>query len=496
MKPSKYQIAIYEAFKETDQNLNISAVAGSGKTTVLLELLKFIPKNKTALFLAFNNSIVDELKDRIERRDGIDIMTIHSYGWRSILSRYGNRAKMNPNKCLGKVEKVLKEYEEEIRATKRGYFFYIIPKIIDLMRCNLTSLDVKEIAELADHYDLNVGELEIEIAMKVFRLMNKDKAQYDFMDMIYQPIVDPIVRCKKYDYVFCDESQDFSVAQHAIIKNALNRRGRLITVGDERQAIYGFAGADAESYEKLSTINGEALNLPLSASYRCAKAIVREAQAIVPQISYAPNAEEGEVRSGSLTELQQGDWIVCRNLKPLVQAYLWLMKNKIKSKIRGKEIGEGILSLISKTGAKTLHGLNVMLEIEQNRLLKKLRSRGVSKPSLHPKTEILNQKIEVIQCLMEEVGTVAQLKKLIEGIFTDEVQGILLSTIHKAKGLENERIFFLSPELIPSKYATQPWQYEQENNLKYVALTRAKRELIYVWGNVFTRDIKGKIIIN
>lgn len=80
MKPSKYQIAIYKAFKETEDNLNISAVAGSGKTTVLLELLKFIPKNKTALFLAFNNSIVDELKDRIERRDGIDIMTIHSYG--------------------------------------------------------------------------------------------------------------------------------------------------------------------------------------------------------------------------------------------------------------------------------------------------------------------------------------------------------------------------------------------------------------------------------
>jgi superfamily I DNA/RNA helicase len=71
----------------------------------------------------------------------------------------------------------------------------------------------------------------------------------------------------------------------------------------------------------------------------------------------------------------------------------------------------------------------------------------------------------------------------------------MLSTIHKAKGLENDRIFFLCPELIPSKYATQPWQYEQEANLKYVAITRAKQELIYVWTNIFNNDIKGKVYL-
>lgn len=496
MNPSKYQKAIYTAFKNTSHNINISAVAGSGKTTVLLELLKFMPKSKTALFLAFNNSIVDELKKRAEKRDGIEIMTIHSYGWRAILSRYGSKVRMNPNKTLGKTEEVLKEYDDEIKSTRRGYFFYIIPKMLDLMRCNLINPDLEEILEMSDYYDLNIGELEIEIAMKAFKLMNKDKSQFDFMDMIYQPIIDPSIRLRKYDYVFCDESQDFSSAQQEIIKNSLNRRGRLVTCGDERQAIYGFAGSDSESYSKLSSINGKSLNLPLSVSYRCAKAIVREAQKIVPEISFAPNAEEGEVRDGSLIELNQGDWILCRNLKPLIQTYLWLMKNHIKSKIRGKEIGEGILSLINKTGAKTLHGMWVMLEIEQNKLLNKLRKRGVQKPSLHPKMEVFNQKLEVIECLMGEVGTVKQLKQLIENIFTDEVKGILLSTIHKAKGLENERIFFLSPELIPSKYATQPWQYEQERNLTYVAVTRAKLELVYVRGNKFVEDIKGKIVIN
>ena len=47
------------------------------------------------------------------------------------------------------------------------------------------------------------------------------------------------------------------------------------------------------------------------------------------------------------------------------------MKNKIKSKIRGKDIGEGIVSLIIKTGAKTIPELYAGLEREENNLLEK-----------------------------------------------------------------------------------------------------------------------------
>lgn len=490
MKPSKYQNTIYKVFRLTKKDINISAVAGSGKTTVLLELLKYVPDGSTSLFLAFNNSIVDELKDRNTRRDA-EIMTIHSCGWRSILCRYGSKVRMNANKSIAKTEQTLKQ--NSVEEKKKGWFFYVIPKMVDLLRCNLLENKKESYEWIAEHYDLNVSEVEIKIAIDTFNKMQKDKSQFDFMDMIYQPVVDSSIRFRKFDYVMCDESQDFSVCQHEFIKRCLNRKGRLITVGDKRQAIYGFAGADANSYDRLAEINGKAIKLPLSVSYRCAKSIVREAQKIVPEISFAPNAIEGEVRDGSLLELDYGDWILCRNLKPLVQAYLWLMKNKIKSKIRGKEIGEGILALITKAGGKTVDGLLRNIDLEKEKLFNKLKQRGVKKPSLHPKMEVLMQKIEVIECLCEEVNSVKELRILISNIFSDEVKGILLSTIHKAKGLENDKIFFLAPELIPSRYATQPWQYEQEQNLKYVAITRAKTSLIYVWGNVFTKDIEQKI---
>ena len=494
MTPSIYQKNIYEVFQESSDNINISAVAGSGKTTVLLELLKLIPTDKTALFLAFNNSIVDELKNRVKLRNGVEIMTIHSYGWHSIMRRYGSRVKMNPNKAFGKIEKTLKKHPE-INERKRGWYFYIIPNILDLLRCNLLEANRDNIEYISDHYDLVVGEKEIEIAIEVFKSMNHDKSQFDFMDMIYQPYVDATIRKRKFDYVLCDESQDFSLAQQEIIRSALNRKGRLITVGDENQAIYGFAGADVDSYAKLAELNGYSRAMPLSVCYRCDRSIVLEAQEIVPQIEYAPDAEMGVVREGSLTQIERGDWILCRNLKPLIIVYLWLMKNKIKAKIKGKDIGEGIVALILKTGAKTLSGLSHLLDAEEARIFKKLRDRGVKHPLLHPKIELFKQRRDVIECLMLEAETVKDLIKMINNIFADDIKGIMLTTIHKSKGLENDRVFFLCPELIPSQFATQPWQLEQEQNLRYVAITRAKHQLIYVNGSTLKEDIQKDVKI-
>lgn len=493
MEDSKYQKVIYKVFQKTNKDINISAVAGSGKTTVLLELLKFVPRNNSSLFLAFNNSIVDELKERSTRRD-TQIMTIHSSGWRSILRTYGGSIKMNPNKGIAKTEKVLKEFK--IPENRKGYYFYNVPKILDLMRCNLCKNTKEDIIRLVDYYDFSIEDKDIDIIIKAYKYLIKDKSQFDFMDMIFVPVTDPFIRFKKYDYVFCDESQDFSLCQQEFIKNCVGRKGRLITVGDKKQAIYGFAGADANSYERLADINGQAIKLPLSVCYRCAKDIVKEAQKFVPEIKYYENSPKGSVHEGSLTEIQEGDWIVCRNLKPLVQTYIWLMKNKIKSKIRGKEIGEGILSLISKMNAKTFESLHEKLKDEKEKLFDRLKKKGVAKPSLHPKMETLDQKIEVINYLCEEVSNINELKDMIKNIFSDSVKGIILSTIHKSKGLENERIFFLCPELIPSKYATQPWQLEQENNLAYVAITRAKKELIYVRSNTLGNDIRSKVILN
>lgn len=493
MTPSKYQEAIYKAFKLTNKNINISAVAGSGKTTTLLELLRLIPSGKDALFLAFNKSIVEELKTRCPN-DAATIMTIHSCGWRALLIRYGRRARMNPTKTLAKTELALKRHS--VPKGRHGYFFYTVPRLLDLMRCNLCEDTLEAIRELAMRYDVDIDDTDIPVVQTAFKATVEDASQFDFMDMIYVPVVNPAVRLKKYDYVFCDESQDFSLCQQEFIRRCLTRGGRLVTVGDPNQAIYGFAGADADSYSRLAGINGQSISLPLSVCYRCARAVVEEAQRSVPSISPAPGAEEGIVRTGSLASLRDGDWVLCRNLKPLLQVYFWLIRNRVKCVVRGRDIAESVVNFISKTGASTLDGLMRALDHECSRTLDALAARGVRKPTQHPRMEALRQKQEVITYLSSEVTTVSGLISLIRGIFSDKASGIVLSTIHKAKGLENDRIFLVCPELLPSRYATQPWQLEQEEHLRYVAITRARRELVYVPKEVFEGDIAAKVTVD
>lgn len=491
MVASVFQKNIYKVFDNTNKNINISAVAGSGKTTVLLELLNHIPEGKTSLFLAFNNSVVDELKNRITK-SGVDVMTLHSCGYRT-LCQNGYKVNINKNKSLGKIDRVIKDMPN-VTEKQKSWYYFVSTKIIDLMRCNMCENDYDSISMLADRYNINIGDAELEIIKKSFELVVKDKRNIDFADMIYIPVIDDKIRFRKYDYVFCDESQDFSLCQHEFIKKCIGSNGRLVTVGDKRQAIYGFAGADSDSYERLQSVNGKSISMPLSVSYRCSKNVVLEARKIVPEISYSENAIDGVVRNGSLTEIKDGDWVICRNLKPLVETYMWLTKNRVKSVVRGSDIGSGLIALIDKTSAKTIGSLMQRLDNEKDELLHKLENKGIRKPALHPKMEILQQNIDVISVLSEGLTDVESLRRMIRGIFRDDVSGVVLSTIHKAKGLENDRIFFAVPELIPSKYATQEWQLEQEQNLKYVAITRAKSELIYVDQTTFTDDVKNREI--
>lgn len=489
--PSRYQRAIYTAFASGDGNMNIMAVAGSGKTTTLLELLRYTGE-KHSLFLAFNNSIVNELRER-NTNEHAQIMTIHSCGWRAIMMRYGSKVKMNPNKTIAKTELAMKKLGTDKK--KRGYYFYVVPKILDLMRCNLCDDDKESIERLATNHAIDIDDECVKVVQTAWKHLIQDRTQFDFADMIYVPATDGTVRLVKYEFVFCDESQDFSLAQHEFIKRCIARRGRLVTVGDPRQAIYGFAGADAESYSKLGNLNGHTVQMPLSVCYRCDESIVLEAKKLVRNIEPKEDARVGTVRNGSMQDIRSGDWILCRNVRPLIAVYVWLIRNHVKCKIKGRDIGEGLLALIAKVGGDTLPDLERNLKQERQDLYDRLIARGVKKPTYHPKMEVLQERCDILNFLMDEVTTVRELRDMIDGIFAEDCEGVLLSTIHKAKGLENDRVFFILPELIPSKYAIMDWQLEQEQNLKYVAITRARHELVYVTQDTYTRDLTARLFV-
>ena len=96
----------------------------------------------------------------------------------------------------------------------------------------------------------------------------------------------------------------------------------------------------------------------------------------------------------------------------------------------------------------------------------------------------LQDRFDCLMCFTEGSDSVDQVLASIDKVFTDDRfgDGVKLSSVHKAKGLEADRVFILLPEGggMPHPMAKSYWQREQEMNLKYVAITRAKNELVWV----------------
>lgn len=94
-------------------------------------------------------------------------------------------------------------------------------------------------------------------------------------------------------------------------------------------------------------------------------------------------------------------------------------------------------------------------------------------------TSDLDDKKEMLMAIVESTRatSIPGLISEIEGLFIEKGdKAVRLSTIHKAKGLEAHRVFWLEPDWHIKKQK-QEWQLLQEDNLRYVAATRAQEFL-------------------
>lgn len=301
--------------------------------------------------------------------------------------------------------------------------------------------------------------------------------QMDFTDMLYIPyiLVDE-EEFPKYDVVFIDETQDQNVLQRELTLRFVKPRfGRLISVGDEKQCIYSFTGSSVNNFKLLQNLPNT-VTLPLDITYRCAKNIVKEAQTVFSTgIEASSNAIEGIVRKGDITEAQTGDFILCRNNLPLVEVFIKLLEQGKKSTIKGKDFGEALCRLLEKI--KNIEDLNILKEEKLDSLMKKGLSYNTA--LMNPAYISLVEKCVILKRLYSIWKSVEELNDCIKKIYTEDVEGIILSTIHKSKGLESDRVFFLNPDLIPSTYVKSQEALYSEWCLKFVAITRARKELIY-----------------
>lgn len=474
MKWNDHQLEIFRCMRGSRGHIVVLARAGTGKTTTILEAIKHLPPGVRILLCAFNARIRDELKRRAPK--GVKVMTLHGLG-RSALSRGGYSCQVEKTKA--------RDIAKELCSDEDGKVNYqlvrTVCRLVGLAKSTLVS--TKEgFIDLIDDYDLSdtgdsvvvPTEILAELALAVLRLCKEDKSIIDFDDMIWFPCVHN-VQPQKFDVVFVDEAQDLNAAQRWLVERAVKPGGRLIAVGDDRQAIYQFRGAGQDVLGDL-TEQFRAAVMPLSVTYRCPKRIVEIAKSIVPDYMAAEEAPEGIVEHVNSAELTRRaaapDFILSRASAPLMRTCLDLLAMGKPAIVAGKDLGRSLVALINKSETHTTAELEEWMQefkkIERERLL----------PEHEKQFEAILDRLECIRVLSEGVPTVMALNRRIETLFTDEGDDsmrskIVCSTVHKAKGLERPRVWLLDQTF-------RKGSSTEEDNIFYVAVTRAQSELYFV----------------
>lgn len=485
MVASNRQQAIYDMWTNSNNNIVIGAVAGSGKSTTLLEMISLIPGR--ILFLAFNNSIQKELQSKIEKRDVANIakaVTIHKLGLDSI--KKVKKVIINANKKYD----LLKKLEQKFQSVYRGMAWedrmkvnYSIMDVNDSSRMYLTN-DLEQLGKIMEangKYISNHSKFKDlwEAFLEIRELSYAgNKIVIDFEDMIYLPVHLDLQIAISPKFLFVDEAQDLNICQHALIDKLINQGvEKWVAVGDKNQSIYGFSGAYSGSFnlflEKENTVS-----MPLDICYRCPTSVIDEANEVYDSMEYGTD-EEGEVTiSNSVYDIIQGSMVVCRNKGPLIDLYFELIGMHKDAYLMGSDILMSILRSLKPYTSKTVAYMLSDLEHVLEELKKDTSEKGRIKLAWFKEDYDNTKKI----CL-HLAGPSTKVKELVDkvnSLFEPKPDAIVLCTIHKSKGLESNYVYILNKKLIPNKFATTKEQLIQEKNLLYVAITRAKKALCYL----------------
>lgn len=502
-EPSEYQKIIFEFITKGSGNAVINAKAGSGKTTTLVEAMKLLPVKEKTLFVAFNKAIANELETRVKDLKNVSVKTYHSLGYAIFRENYGNRSDIQEYKYTAYINRNIMNLSPNCESLGRKNFKLYkqnLKQLVDFARYNLAQ-SPEEIAELCVKYGIEIVFDECEVVPKILDWGKSNIESIDYTDMVWICVENQLETRKiKFDYIFIDEAQDSSIMQQALIKKCFKRGTRFVAIGDEFQCINSFAGADSEAFNKFKKEpNTKLLSLPIS--YRCPVKVieyVREATGVNMEI--APNAIEGDIKYDvSPYAPASGDMVLCRNTAHLVKLYMKYVKINKKAYLKGRSIAESFKSYIENTDKERL-SVDMIEDGVFPRLYERLFDTIVMMMERDGldfedaiNTRVIMDMIDTIKALeslAEGIVWTKDLLKKIDVIFTDdEEDGVCLSTIHKAKGLEADNVFILCDSLMPSKFATKKWEIESEQNLIYVALTRPKKCLHYICEKQFPANL-------
>ena len=542
-KPSTYQQDILDFFLNNPQsNMLVNALAGSGKSTTACMLSEH---SKTSdLYIAFNASVVEEFKKKI-KNPKTKVMTMHSLAYSIMLYNVEQESKdsgekpkgfgsqrskrtvsldnFKPHKILD--EEITKRYGRYIEFAKRVFLKDNYINLYNLCRLTLTDMSSnKDVSRLIDDHVLFLyyGDegysapdiSEITSTLKI--LDTKSRQQFetqgviDFTDMLWITFNKlkydnwEVPYWALYTNIYCDEVQDFSNIQLNFLKFIKRTKGRYVFIGDFHQAIYNFAGANAQAFNQIPKMFAPVKTFDLPICYRCAKShlsrVNREYGIPILPCDDAPMGFVKTIDKNKISEYAKaGDMVISRKNKWIAEVVLDLARNGTPIFIEDKEMVAAIKRQILSSKCTSVGTLEKFLQKVISNYNKKLfeivsknvREGGHEEEHLEAVAEA-NSKIDNTSFLLEILegylenhassDSVSKFSNFIDKLLntTPSPNCVRLCSIHKAKGLEATNVFVLNEAKINYDFRNSKEQNIQEKNLSYIATTRAKEGLYLV----------------
>jgi len=448
-----------------DPVLCVLAGAGAGKTGVLTLRVARRSNDATAtadrtLVCTFSRKAADELRSRLYRLGvtGVTAGTIHRVALRVLRDWQDHNGGVVPT-VLGDRRRLL-EAVLTGQGANRATALHLETEIGWAKARMIDPQDYEQAARRAQR----VVRVPLGLMAELFSAYEEARQRrgvLDLDDLLLEsaivleenPAFADAVRWR-FRHLFVDEMQDVNAAQFRLLRALVAEEPDLFVVGDPNQSVYGWNGADPQLLADLVDVFPGTRVIRLDANHRCSPAIVRLATAALDAPTPAPisTRDEGPVPvvAEHETDRDEARWVAR-------QAWLAHRPGRRWSQV----------AVLARTNAQ----LRAIAEGLGDQRIPFTFASG----ELGPASDL---------GIPAEDGTLSG--RTDEDAQTPEdepTDGVVLSTFHRAKGLQWPCVFIvgLSDGLVPIASARSDPALDEERRLLYVAMTRAEDELWCSW---------------
>ncbi len=482
---TEQQVAIIQS----QGNLTINAVAGSGKTTTIIEYAASRPGNTRILYIAFNKSVKLEAARKFAARElsNVKVETAHSLAYKHVVFRHDYKVRAKGYKT-GEIVELL-----GLQGTGERHTEYVIANHIDKFItyfCNSDKARVQELNYLDTITDpktktfVSSAYSIIENGTRLL-LAKMDKGEIEITHDFYLKKFQLSAPVLPFDYILFDEAQDASAAMLHVF---LSQKATKVIVGDVHQQIYAWRHA-------INSLHKTNFNtLQLSASFRFGQDIADLASEVLYLKSHL-----GEFQPVSITGKGKGNKNVVKatiartNLGLLLKAIDYVTDNR---KVKHIYFEGNISSYTYADDGTSLYDVlnlhNGKYENIQDKMIRSMKNIDELEDYIEKTDDKqLSTMVEIVHEYGNEIYDILKLlKKLHTGDEERDKAEMIFSTVHRAKGMEYDVVYlvndFLSEaklEELKEKHQIDPAEpfniakLNEDINLLYVAITRARRDL-------------------